>query len=54
MMPYKAKITKQGSSFYAQVIRVDYDGEEDVVYAKFFKTEKGALRSTAKYIERIK
>ena len=51
---YKSAITKnKDGSFYALVVRVDKDGEETVCSfpaGKHFKTEKGALRFTARHI----
>lgn len=51
---YIPKITKSaGDSFYALIVRVDYDGEENVIHGyagRYFKTEKAALRSTERYM----
>ncbi len=52
---YKAKITKQGEAFYALIVRVDSDETENVIHGysgRFFKTIKGAERSTANYIKK--
>lgn len=52
-MKYQARITKQGDIFYALIVRVDYDGEENAIpgyKGRWFKTEKAAMRSTQKYI----
>lgn len=51
---YIPKITKSaGDAFYALIVRVDYDGEENVIHGytgRYFKTEKAALRSTERYM----
>lgn len=55
MSNYKAKISKDNEgSFYAYIVRVDYDGEESVINSydgRHFQTRKGAERSTSKYIQ---
>ena len=52
MSDYTADITKENDGFYALVVRIDDEGYKHVCRYKgrFFKTEKAALRSTAKYI----
>jgi len=51
---YKSNITKNNDgSFYALVVRVDSDGEENVIghyKGRHFKTLKAAAKSTAAYI----
>ena len=53
MSTYKSNIRKQGDSFYALVVRVDEDGQENVINhykGRFFKTLSSAENSTQKYI----
>ena len=53
MSDYTANIRKENDgSFYALVVRIDDEGYTHVCRYKgrHFKTEKAALRSTAKYI----
>ena len=51
---YEANITKsQDGSFYALVVRVEEDGYKVVLNSykgRYFKTLKGAEKSTANYI----
>jgi hypothetical protein len=50
---YQARITNNNGSFFALIVRVDADGEENVIHGyegRYFKTRKAAERSTAKYI----
>lgn len=53
---YTPNITKNSDgSFYALVVRVDYDGERQVVhgFSRHFKTEKGALKSVNAFITKL-
>ena len=53
MSQYIAKISAQQDSFYALVIRVDYDGEQQVentYKGRSFKTRKAAEKSTSDFI----
>jgi len=54
---YTPAITKNSEgSFYALIVRVDNDGEKNVIHSykgRHFKTEKAALRSTSKYISKF-
>jgi demethoxyubiquinone hydroxylase (CLK1/Coq7/Cat5 family) len=53
MTQYKAKITEQQDSFYALIIRVDHDGEQQVCSdykGRFFNTRKAAEKSANAYI----
>lgn len=54
MSNHIAKISKNNEgSFYALIVRVDYDGEENVIHGytgRHFKTRKAAERSTSNYI----
>ena len=51
---YKSAISKNAeNSFYALIVRIDADGEKNVIHGykgRHFKTEKAAIRSTSKYI----
>lgn len=56
MSKYEARITKQADSFYALIVRVDRDGEENVIHGyegRFFKTMKAAQKSTSNYIAKM-
>lgn len=56
MSKYEARISKQGSEFYALIVRIDRDGEENVIHGytgRFFKTLKAAQKSTSSYIARM-
>lgn len=56
MSKYEARIKKQADSFYALIVRVDRDGEENVIHGykgRFFKTMKAAQKSTSNYIAKI-
>jgi demethoxyubiquinone hydroxylase (CLK1/Coq7/Cat5 family) len=54
MSNYQPAITKNNDgSFFALVIRIDADGEENVIHGykgRHFKTEKAALKSTNTHI----
>jgi len=56
MSNHIAKILKNNEgSYYAYIVRVDYDGEESVIYGydgRHFQTRKGAERSTSSYISK--
>ena len=51
---YQPRISKDSDgSFYALIVRVDYDGEEQVIHGyagRPFKTMKAATKSTTNYI----
>lgn len=53
-MAYKARITKSADqSFYALIVRVDSDGQENVIHGykgRHFASLKAAEKSTAAYI----
>jgi len=54
MSTYKAVISKDNEgSFYALIVRVDRDGESNVIHhykGRHFKTEKAAIKSTSNYL----
>lgn len=55
MSDYKAKFfqAKEFGTVYAFIIRIDYDGQENVIHGyagRHFKTQKAAERSTGNYI----
>lgn len=52
MSTYEPRIRKQDDSFHALVVRIDYDGEENVVhgFGGFYKTKKAALRFANQFI----
>lgn len=55
MSKYEARITKQDNSFYALIVRIDRNGDENVIHGyegRFFKTLKAAQKSTSAYIAR--
>lgn len=51
---YQPKISKNSEgSFYALIVRIDNDGETNVIHGykgRHFKTEKAAIKSTNAYI----
>ena len=51
---YQPRISEDSAgSFYALIVRVDYDGYEEVIYGykgRHFKTLKAATKSTTNYI----
>ena len=57
MSNYQPRITKNADGeFFALIVRVDYDGEENVIQGykgRHFKTRKAAERSTTKYIAKM-
>jgi len=57
MSKYQANITKNNEgSFYALVVRVDSDGQKNVIAhytGRHFKTEKAAIKSTSNYISKF-
>ena len=56
MTRYQPRIWPQGDSFYAFIVRVDRDGEEQVIrgYAsRMFASRKAAEKSTAAYIAKV-
>lgn len=57
MSKYEARITNNNGSFYALIVRIDSDGQENVIHGykgRSFSTFAGADRSTSKYIAGIK
>ena len=54
MSKYEPRITKQDDSFYALIVRIDRDGQENVIHGfrKFYKTLKTAEQKTAQYINK--
>ena len=56
MSNYSPAITKNSEgSFYALIVRIDCDGEKQVIHGyngRHFKTEKAALKSTNTYISK--
>lgn len=57
MSNYKANITKTADgSFYALIVRIDRDGQENVIHGykgRHFATAKAAEKSTAAYLAKI-
>jgi hypothetical protein len=56
MSKHEARITSEGSSFFALIVRIDRDGSEHVIHGykgRHFKTRKTAERSTDKYMAAI-
>lgn len=51
---YKPAVTStKESGFYALIVRIDNDGESNVIHGykgRYFKTKKAALKSTQNYI----
>jgi hypothetical protein len=54
MSKYEARITSQGDRFYALIVRIDRDGEENVIngFSRFYKTRRAAEYKTFQYINR--
>ena len=56
MSTYKPVINETGEDqFYALIVRVDNDGEENVIHGykgRYFKTRKAAEKSTNNYIKK--
>ena len=54
MTTYESRIRKQDNEYYALIVRIDSDGEENVIhgYARWLKTRKGAERSTMNYMKK--
>ena len=53
MSKYEPRITANDGSFYALIVRIDYDGQENVIHGykgRHFAARKAAERSTMKYI----
>lgn len=53
MTMYQARITQQENSFYALIVRIDRDGEENVIHGykgRFFASHRAAEKSTSNYI----
>ena len=57
MSNYQARITKTADgSFYALIVRIDRDGEENVIHGykgRHFATLKAAEKSTANHLAKI-
>ena len=55
MTKYQARIKKQETGFFALVVRIDRDGEENVVngFGRSFKTLSAAEKSSARYISKM-
>ena len=57
MSNHEAVITKNAyGEFYALIVRVDFDGEKNVIHGykgRHFKTEKSALKSTTNFINKF-
>jgi len=57
MSPHKAVIRKNADGhFYALIVRIDRDGEENVINGyegRHFKTLKAAEKSTSNYIAKM-
>ena len=56
MSNYQPRISKQDDSFYAIIVRIDRDGQENVIHGykgRFFKTRKAAEKSTNNYITKM-
>lgn len=55
MSKYEPRISKQDDSYYALVVRIDRDGQENVVHGfrGFYKTKKSALRYASKFIAKV-
>lgn len=54
MSKYESRIRKQGNEYYSLIVRIDKDGQENVIhgYAKWLKTRKGAERSAMNYMKK--
>lgn len=56
MSNYQPRITNtKESGFYALIVCIDNDGEENVIHGykgRYFKTEKAALKSTNNHINK--
>lgn len=53
MSIYQPVISKSADAYYALVVRVDEDGQKNVIAhykGRHFKTSKAALKSTSAYI----
>lgn len=53
MNKYQSRISQNNGSFYALVVRIDADGQENVLHGykgRHFSTLPAAQKSTAKYI----
>lgn len=57
MKNYQARITMAADgSFYALIVRVDRDGQENVIHGykgRYFASMKAAVNSTTKYIMKL-
>lgn len=53
---YQARINNQDGSFYALIVRIDHDGQENVIHGykgRFFTSLKAAEKSTSNYITKF-
>lgn len=53
MSKHEARISVNNGSFYALIVRIDRDGQENVIHGykgRSFSTRKAAETSTSKYI----
>ena len=56
MSKYEARIRKTGENFYARIVRIDSDGEENVIHGykgRHFATLKAAEKSTSAYLAKM-
>ena len=58
MSKHESRVTgNSDTGFYALIVRIDYDGSENVIYGykgRHFSTRAAALKSTSRYIEKLK
>ncbi len=55
MSDYQPRISENDGSFFTLIVRVDYDGSENVIHgykSRYFKSMKAALKSTNNYIKK--
>jgi hypothetical protein len=53
---YQARISENNGSIFAIIVRIDKDGEENVIHGykgRHFATRKGAEKSTSKYLAKF-
>lgn len=52
MSTYEPRITPQDDSFYALIVRIDSDGQKNVIHGfrRFYKSEKAAVKGAGAYI----
>lgn len=56
MSKHQARITASNGSFYALIVRIDRDGQENVIHGykgRHFASRVAAERSTAAYIAKL-